>query len=349
MGRIVVVVPQISRLGGVSLHYKGLRKYWAEDVHYCEQRIFKKSGSFYKIGVTLINIITFLLAMIRWSPSHVVFNTSLKKGFYSQYYLWRFSKLFKCKTCLFIHGWDVDKEDSYLDSPKCQGYLKGVNGIFLLSSSFKQTIEKRGIITPIFVVTTKVDNELLEGFDYSKKVFLNRRFLFVARLIKQKGIYEAIETFRIIQKAVPNVTFTIVGDGKDRAEIERFINDNHLASVSFKGELHGSQLMNAYSDADYFFLLSYSEGLPSSLLEAVSFGLIPIVRNVGGIPEVFKDGEMGIMSDSKDPEYYAQRILEVMANPQKAEEISRENYRIGQDRFLASAVARRFEAMVLSL
>ncbi len=349
MNRIVVVVPQINRLGGVSLHYKGLRKYWTEDVHYCEQRVYKKNGLVYKIGVSLANLITFLAVLIRQRPSHIIFNTSLKRGFYSQYYLWRISKALNYKTGLFIHGWDVEKEDSYLDSFKCQKYLKGVDGIFLLGASFKQAIEKRGIATPVYVVTTKVDNELLDGFDYSKKVFLNRRFLFVARLIRQKGVFEAIEAFRIIQKAIPDVTFNIVGDGSDREEVEKFINDNHVANVSFKGELYGSQLTKAYSEADYYFLLSYSEGLPSSLLEAMSFGLVPIVRNVGGIPEVFKDGEMGIMSESLDPEYYAQRIMEVMANPQIAREISQNNYNIGQEKFLASAVAKRFEAMVLSL
>ena len=343
MNRIVFVVPQMDKLGGVALHYKGLREYWSEEVYYCELKSFEKNGLLHRLYVTFYNIFNFIKVLITWSPTHVILNTSLKKGFFTQYYHWRIAKIFKKKVGLFIHGWDVEHENEYLDNPKCKKYLKGVNGIFLLSSKFKECIEKKGISTPVYVVTTKVDNSLLEGFDITKKEFLNRRFLFLARLIKEKGIYETIDTFQLIQKQYPDATFDIVGDGIEKANVENYIKEKNIPNIKVHGQLSGQLLSEAYVNADYYFLLSWGEGLPGSLLEAISFGLIPIVRGVGGIPEVFQDEEMGIMSSEKNPEYYANRILQLMSNPENTQAITLKNYRIGQEKFLASAVAKRFE------
>lgn len=347
--RIVFLIPQLSSIGGVSLHYKGLKDHWSEKVYYCEQKGAKTHHFFNRAITFLYNILHFLKVLVVWSPSHVILNTSLKKGFYNQYYHWMIASFFKKKTGLFIHGWDIEQEDAYLDNPKCQKILKGVDGIFLLSSQFKQSIEKRDIKTPIYVVTTKVDDALLEDFDIHKKVFLNRRFLFLARLLKEKGIYESIETFRVIQKQYPDISLDIVGDGVEKTNVEKYIEENNIKNINVKGKLSGKQISEAYSKADYYFLLSWSEGLPGSLLEAISFGLVPIVREVGGIPEVFKDGEMGIMSNEKDPEYYAQRIMELMSKPERAKEMSISNYKIGQEKFLASVVAKKFENIIFDI
>ena len=350
MNRIVFVVPQMSRLGGVALHYKGLRNFWTEDVRYCEMFFSRKTGILFRLWTLFRNFVAFFTILITWSPTHIIFNTSLKKGFYSQYYLWRIAKLFKKKTGLFIHGWDIEKEDYYLENSRCKTILDGVDGIFLLSSSFKKSIEKRNISTPIFLVTTKVDNELLNGFVFDKKEFQNRRFLFVARLIKQKGIIEAIEAFRIVQQKYPDASFVIVGDGPDRDEVEKYIVENHVENVAVLGKLSGAQLTKVYSRADYYFLLtSWGEGLPGSLLEAISFGLVPIVRSVGGITDIFEDGKMGIMSERTDPEYYARRIIDLMETPEKAKKMSKTNYNIGQEKFLASIVAKRLEAIISEL
>ncbi len=350
MSRIVFVVPQLNSLGGVSLHYKGLQRFWTEEVRYCEMKSFQNRGIIHRAWITLCNLLSFLKIIVVWSPTHIVLNTSLKPGFYSQYYHWRIARLFRLKIGLFIHGWDTERENDFLDRVKCQRFLNGVDGIFVLSSEFKKAVEERRISTPIYLVTTKVDNELLKDFVFESKEFLNSRFLFVARLIRQKGIFEALDTFRIIQKHYPNVTFDIVGDGADREDVERYIEERHITNASVRGALSGSRLAEAYSNADYFFLLTFwGEGMPGSLLEAISFGLIPIVRGMGGIPEIFKDGEMGILSNESAPEYFAQRLLEIMKEPEKAKAISHANYIMGQKRFLASVVAKRIESIVAGL
>lgn len=338
--KVLIIVPNLNKLGGVALHYKGLKPFWKEDVKYYEI-VSLPIGRFNRILNTLVFIIKFLL----FNPQVVVLNTSLKEGFFYQENALAIAKFFKKKVLIFIHGWDAIDEQKYLGCKRGKSFLESADLVYVLSSQFRDAIHKYGISANVKLTTTKVDNRLLDGFDINKKEFQNRRFLFVARLIKEKGIYESLRVFDDIKKVYPDASFTIVGDGNERENVERYISEKGLYDVKVKGSLSGQALIDEFCNADYYFLITFwGEGIPGSLLEAISFGLIPIIRGEGGIPEIFSDGEMGIMSMEKSPEYFTSRLLEVMKNPQSAKNIALHNYEVGQSRFLASIVAAKYEA-----
>lgn len=336
--KVLIIVPNLNKLGGVALHYKGLKPYWKEDVKYYEI-VSLPIGRFNRILNTLVFFIKFLL----FNPQVVVLNTSLKEGFFYQENALAIAKFFKKKVLIFIHGWDTIDEHKYLGCKRGKLFLERADLVYVLSSQFKNAIHQHGISANVKLTTTKVDDRLLNGFDIKKKEFKNKRFLFVARLIKEKGIYESLKVFENVKDFYPDASFSIVGDGDERENVERYINENHLSDVVVKGSLSGQSLIDEYSSADYYFLQSWSEGMPGSLLEAITFGLVAIVRGVGGIPEVFTDGEMGIMSIEKSPDYYTKRLIDLMNEPDRAKRIAKHNYEIGQSRFLASIVAAKYE------
>ena len=116
--KILIVTPDLNKLNGVALHYKGLYKYWNLDVNY-----FTKAKN-KNIFVQLISSIKFAFTLLKQSNNLVVLNVSLKKGFYSQLPYLIISKALKRKLILFIHGWDIKSE--YMLSSKLSNLLSFV-------------------------------------------------------------------------------------------------------------------------------------------------------------------------------------------------------------------------------
>jgi glycosyltransferase involved in cell wall biosynthesis len=106
----------------------------------------------------------------------------------------------------------------------------------------------------------------------------------------------------------------IVGDGPDRpavaAEVER-LGLGHAAQLA--GERH--DIADLLVAADIFVLSTRSEGLPLSILEAMSAGLPVVASRVGGIPELVVDGETGLLVPPGDPSSLATAIERLMEEP----------------------------------
>ena len=99
--KTLILLPELNRLHGVVLHYKGLQKYWNHDVKYFE--IPKRKGKKHYISL-LLNIIKYTLNLLTRRYSTIVFNTSLKAGFYTQIIHFIVAKLLFYKTIVFTNS-----------------------------------------------------------------------------------------------------------------------------------------------------------------------------------------------------------------------------------------------------
>lgn len=340
--RTMILLPELNRLHGVVLHYKGLQKYWNHDTVYFE--IPKRKGPWHYV-LLMLNLAKYYFKLLFRRSDTIIFNTSLKAGFYAQIIHFIIARMLFYKTIIFIHGWDVNSE-YFLNKKLARYYLKKANAIIVLAESFKTKLKDAGIHTNIYVSCTKVDDDLLYGFNIDKKVAKEeKRFLYVSRIEKEKGILLSIDIFREIRKKFPQYMFHIVGDGSYVNNVKLYLKDND-DGIKICGRLEGEKLSNEFKSADFFFLQSESEGLPAALLEAMAFGLVPIVTPVGAIPELFIDKKMGIMSDSHDVGYYVERITSLCKDNDRLKEISTFNYSYAQEHFLASQVARTLEEII---
>ena len=105
----------------------------------------------------------------------------------------------------------------------------------------------------------------------------------------------------------------LVGDGPDRAELEAATRRHHLsASVEFLGEREDVPALLAA--ADIFVLSSRSEGLPISVLEAMSAQLPVVGSAVGGVPELVLEGETGLLVPSGDAEALADALSSLLSD-----------------------------------
>jgi glycosyltransferase involved in cell wall biosynthesis len=123
-------------------------------------------------------------------------------------------------------------------------------------------------------------------YDLSDKPADKKVFLFLARLHHKKGILPLVKGWSISMKGSSEDELLIVGpDEGELNKITPLINGN----IKYYGALFGEEKKKMLQIAHYYVLPSFSEGFPSSVVEAMSFGAIPIISEGCNFPEVFKE------------------------------------------------------------
>jgi glycosyltransferase involved in cell wall biosynthesis len=153
--------------------------------------------------------------------------------------------------------------------------------------------------------------------------------LFVGRLAEVKNLETLIRAVAIAVKEVPGLEFWVVGDGPVRAGLEALAAELGVAaSVRFWGQrLDTAQFFCA---ADAFAMSSVSEGLPMSLLQAMSIGVPAVVTDVGGMAEVVRLSGAGLLAPVGDFTAMAEAIVAMAGDAELRAEFSRramESYR----------------------
>jgi glycosyltransferase involved in cell wall biosynthesis len=134
---------------------------------------------------------------------------------------------------------------------------------------------------------------------------------FAGRLGPQKALGVALDAVA----AVPGVTLAIAGDGPDRAELERQAAALGLdGRVRFLGSVSRDRVLRLFRAADASILSSSWENLPHTVLEALAAGSPVIATAVGGVPEVVRDGENGLLVPPDDPHALADAIRRFFAH-----------------------------------
>jgi len=116
----------------------------------------------------------------------------------------------------------------------------------------------------------------------------------VCRFVHQKNIVDILK----IANKIPDVDFSIVGDGPLMSEIKDFILKNNLKNVELIGKR--KKVFDYLYNSDIYLSTSLYEGLPLSILEAMSIGLPIVASNVTGNCDTIINGKSGYLYDSKD-------------------------------------------------
>jgi len=135
----------------------------------------------------------------------------------------------------------------------------------------------------------------------------------VAALVPHKGQRHLIEAAAIVVKRVPDARFVIAGDGELRPALERQIKDHHLEKHVFLAGFR-PDVVSVHKAFDIFVMSSVSEGLGTSLLDAMACGKPIVATTAGGMPEVVKDGQTGILVRPRDHEAMANAIIRLLGD-----------------------------------
>ncbi|MHB1674815.1 MAG: glycosyltransferase [Acidobacteriaceae bacterium] len=145
--------------------------------------------------------------------------------------------------------------------------------------------------------------------------------IYVGRLEPVKNHALLLNAFCAAHLSMPDLRLWMVGDGSERKRLETLANELGIsAQVTFWGQ----QLDVApfFSAADAFIMSSISEGLPMSLLQALSLGLPAIVTNVGGMAEVVRLAKAGLTVPVTDSAEMAAAILRLARGDAERQQFS---------------------------
>ena len=125
-----------------------------------------------------------------------------------------------------------------------------------------------------------------------------KRLIFVGRLVYAKGVQDLLVAFSRLERK--NLKLMIVGGGSYKSALKNIVDKLEInKSVSFKGELDRIECLKLMSKSDIFINPSYSEGLPTSVLEAGALGMPVIATDVGGTKDIINP-QTGILVSKKD-------------------------------------------------
>jgi glycosyltransferase involved in cell wall biosynthesis len=140
---------------------------------------------------------------------------------------------------------------------------------------------------------------------------LSVRFLFVGRLLAQKGLRELAEAMRIVRRAHPHARLALLGfaGGANSSAIAQAELDGWIAEglVEYLGS--ADDVRPHLAQADAVVLPSWREGLPRSLLEAAAMGKPLIASDVPGCREIVADGLNGFLHKVRDPQAIADALI----------------------------------------
>jgi glycosyltransferase involved in cell wall biosynthesis len=153
--------------------------------------------------------------------------------------------------------------------------------------------------------------------DARRELDLNGKIiLMVARLAPWKGVDRLIAILPHIRELVPDANLVVVGDGPERANLERLTEQTGVSGfVRFAGRVSQDRVVLYLRAADVFVLYSGYEGLPHIVLEAMLAGTPVVASAKGGIPEVVEDGVTGRLVSWGDDAQLRDALLEVLSDP----------------------------------
>jgi len=139
----------------------------------------------------------------------------------------------------------------------------------------------------------------------------------VARLEPVKGVDVFIRAAMLVAAHSPHVRFVVVGGGSAEAELRSLASSlDPGRRIALVGPVAGALPLLARFDVAV--VPSRSEGLPTSLLEALALGVPVVASAVGGIPDVVTDGETGVLVPPDDPAALADAIVSLLEGPAAA-------------------------------
>jgi glycosyltransferase involved in cell wall biosynthesis len=178
------------------------------------------------------------------------------------------------------------------------------------------------------------------------------RVITIARVVRDKGYSELVHAARgVLQTTRASVVFVVVGEGEFLEETTRMVREFGLeAHFRFIPRMNGDEIAGAFGACDIFTLASYREGIPRVMIEAMAAGLAPVVTDVGGISEVVRHGENGLLVPSRDVESLRQALTSMVEDDELRQRCRHQAAKSVQE-FEAAAVvdqiAKQYQALLV--
>lgn len=155
------------------------------------------------------------------------------------------------------------------------------------------------------------------------------------RLIPEKRTADGIEVFKTVVRTFPDAVLTVLGEGPERRRLELLVDEAGLGDgVRLRGHIPHREVQQELARAHIYLSMSQSPGerLPNAAKEAMAARCAVVVARTPGIDELVVDGQTGFVVGPGDIESAAERVAELLGDPQRMEGLGRK----GRERIVSS-------------
>ena len=256
----------------------------------------------------------------------------------------------KIKVIFTVHGWAfTDGVSSRLKKSLYRIVEKSVRhftDLFICVSYYDEKIGKRDKVldstSNVKVIHNGSTTPSEQSINYS--VHMPLRLVMIARFSPQKDQETLINAVTKLPKDSYKLTF--VGDGEtlqtNKELVFKYGLNHNIKFAGFKDDISDELINN-----DVYILSTHYEGLPISIIEAMSYGLPILATNVGGNSEMLENNINGFLFTSKDE--LAEKLNYLINNPETVKKMGQESYRIFSDEYSLSQCLTKINNSYLEL
>jgi phosphatidyl-myo-inositol dimannoside synthase len=179
---------------------------------------------------------------------------------------------------------------------------------------------------------------------------------FVGRLVPEKGVDDILESVALLKERYPGVSLVVVGGGPDRVRLEkRAIDLGIVERVEFAGAVPPAQVTNYLHSIDMF--VGPSRRSPDGWVEAQGVVYVEamlasrpvIATSSGGIADLVRDGETGVLVDESSPRQIAAAVERLLSDPLLASRMAEAGRRLAETSYTRTASAAAFASLYATL
>jgi glycosyltransferase involved in cell wall biosynthesis len=213
---------------------------------------------------------------------------------------------------------------SFLGRLELRWLRKWAYRVMILNDGMREEAMAEGFAADqLYWMPNPVDTDNFAPRGYRERMELRRKFgiptasatvLYCGRLAEGKALPELIDAFAIVAQQVPEALLVIVGDGPLRPKLAMQAEQLHLKEnkLLFVGQVSPTEVRDWLTITDVFSLVSYSEGFPCALAEAMSTGLPSVASDIPAIRQLIDDGNHGFLTPVSDRESISRAIVQLL-------------------------------------
>ncbi|MFC4404370.1 N-acetyl-alpha-D-glucosaminyl L-malate synthase BshA [Gracilibacillus xinjiangensis] len=248
-----------------------------------------------------------------------------------------------------LHGTDITVLGIDLSMKKMIRFgIEESDAVTAVSNSLvNQTKEMIGVTKDIHVVYNFInEKEYYQNYQQSLKEKYGigakeKVIIHISNFRKVKRVDDVVRTFHMVNKSIPS-RLLLIGDGPEYRKVYDLVHRLHIEDrVHFLGKQ--KNIPELLSLADIKLLLSEKESFGLVLLEAMACGVVCIGTNVGGIPEVIRNGETGYIEELGDVNSIANRVIELLKDPQRMKELAESASQYVDNHFSTEMILPEYE------
>ena len=240
-------------------------------------------------------------------------------------------KLFGKKIILHVHGakFHIYYNNSKLLKPYIRYIFESADVVICLSEEWKKFFASTFKLKRLEIINNVIE-EVHNKPHTEERDSLN--LLFLGQIGKRKGVFDLLDVLANNKEEFKDKVKVTIGGIGDVDRLQKTLSEHRFnGDVTYAGWVNGSKKAQLLNSCDVYILPSYHEGLPISVLEAMSYGKPVISTNVGGIPEIVKPGFNGWLFQPGDHQALNTIIREAMNNKDLLKQYGNNSLRLSKN------------------